>query len=403
MQDANTIGTNGRYAIERVLGEQNAGRYVVAVDTVAGGRVTILLSSGFSVRPQRVVEGLHQEIERLSPLVDTSYCTLKDAGLLDDGQPFAVVTRPQGGSLSALVRAEGRLSPDRAVSIAIQLCDLVRRAHVIGVFPAGLDADSIIVDSQPGGRARVSIVDFGLARGVFGPAVQAMVRGRASLYDAPQVRNGEEADPRDDVFAVTALLHSMILGVAPPAMAGHGPADGSGWPSLPDDTLDRRLEACLHTVLVRGLAPERDDRFAHIGALQRALTGLRQLMSLTGPAFELLAGTRSRLGHAPDALDLRTSRPAHERAVEARARIREVAAIGQTGQANFSALGERPRLHAVADDDAGVRTSDFGLERSVEAANAAEARADAAGITRPFARMPLIRRLAGAGPGGDSR
>jgi serine/threonine protein kinase len=215
MQDANNIGANGRYVIERVLGEQTVGRYVVAVDTIAGGRVTILVPAAQAVRPQRVVDALQHEIERLRPLNDTAYCTLKDAGLTDDGQPFAVVNRPQGGSLAALLRSEGRLSPDRAVSIAIQLCDLVRRAHVLGVFPASLDPDSIIVDSQPGGRARVSVVDFGLARGLFGPTAQNASRARSSLFDAPQIRGGEEADPRDDVFAITALLHALILGSPP--------------------------------------------------------------------------------------------------------------------------------------------------------------------------------------------
>jgi hypothetical protein len=56
MQDANNIGANGRYVIERVLGEQTVGRYVVAVDTVAGGRVTILVPAAQAVRPQRVVD-----------------------------------------------------------------------------------------------------------------------------------------------------------------------------------------------------------------------------------------------------------------------------------------------------------------------------------------------------------
>lgn len=393
MHDANTMGNNGRYAIERVLGEQSVGRYVVAVDTVAGGRVTILVPNGEVTRPQRVVDALHEEIERLHPLVDTAYCTLRDAGVTADGQPFAVVPRPQGGSLAAMLRAEGRLSPDRAVSIALQLCDLVRRAHVLGVFPVALDPDSIIVDSQPGGRARVAVVDFGLARGLFGPAAQAASRARSTLFDSPQVRAGREADPRDDVFAVTALLHALILGVAPPAMAAHGPADGSGWPSLPDDTLDRRLEACLHTVLVRGLAPDRDERFAHIGALQRALTGLRQLMALTGPAFELLAATRGRLGQGPDALDMRTARPAQDRAAEARARIREVAAIGQNQQANFSAMTERARPRVAGpDDDSGVRTSDFSVERVGNNSLVGGARAEAAGITRPLGRVALVRR-----------
>ena len=391
MQDTHaiaTFGTNGRYVVERPLGEQVAGRYYSAVDTVAGGRVTVLVAAGPGQRPQRLVDALALEIDRLRSLTDTPYCTLKDAGLTETGQAFAVVNRPQGGSLAGLMRAEGRMSPDRAVSVAIQLCDLVRRAHVLGVYPACLEADSIIVDSQPGGRARVSIVDFGLQRGLFGAV--GMPR-RDPHFDAPRGPEGEEVDPRDDVFAVTALLYGMIFGVAPPAMAAHGPSDGAGWPALPEDTLDRRLATCLHTVIVRGLAPDRDERFPHIGALQRALTGLRQLMSLSGPAFELLAATRSRLGHGPDALDLRTARPAADRAAEARARIREVAAMGQTGQANFSALAEGPKGGLAGGQDEGVRTSDFHVGA---VAPAVGPRAEIAGPSRPTSgRIPLVRRL----------
>jgi serine/threonine-protein kinase len=356
MSDSAPQTINGRYLVERALGQQAVGRYVAAVDTVAGGRVTLFLPALAGVRPQRFVDQVAVEVRRMQPLEETAYCTIRDVGLTASGEAYVVVPRPQGVNLHALLRQEGRLSPDRAVSIALQICDLVRRAHVLALVPASLDLDSIIVDAQPGGRARVSIVDLGLYRGAYGAALP--IPPRHSLFDAPQVRDGEAADPRDDVFSVTALLHAMILGVAPPAMTAFGPADGSGWAALPEETLDRRLEACLHTVLLRGLAPERDDRFPHIGALQRALTGLRQLMAMTAPAFELLAATRGRLGQGPDALDLRIARPAADRAAEARARIREVAAAGALGGANLSSMAKGGDTTATT-DDAGIQTGDF--------------------------------------------
>jgi serine/threonine protein kinase len=380
---------SGRYLVERALGQQPVGRYVAAVDTLAGGRVTLFLPALEGVRPQRFVEQMSVEVRRLQPLEETAYCTVRDVGLTAGGEPFVVVPRPQGTSLQTILRQEGRLSPDRAVSIALQICDLVRRAHVLGLVPGCLDLDSVIVDAQPGGRARVSIVDLGLYRGAYGAGMS--VPCRQTLFDAPQVRGNEVADPRDDVFSVTAILHALILGVAPPAMSAFGPADGSGWAALPDETLDRRLEACLHTVLLRGLAPDRDERFPHIGALQRALTGLRQLMSLTAPAFELLAATRSRLGQGPDALDLRIARPAYDRAAEARARIREVAAAGATGGANLSSMhatGGSPRRETGS-----VETGDFQPAHRPTVAHSGDS---VVGPVRPnvVGRVPLAQRSA---------
>ncbi len=365
-----TLG--GRYVVERILGEQNAGRYLSAVDTAEGGRVTIFVASPGADRGARLADSLRAEVERLRPLQETSYCTLRDAGLTEEGEAFVVVSRPQGGSLAALMRAEGRVSPDQAVSIALQICDLVRRAHLLGIYPSCVEPESIIVDVQPGGRARVSIVDLGLQRGLFGESNPR----RTSLFESPQLREGQPADPRDDVFAVAALLHALIMGVAPPSMSAHGPADGSGWLAMPDETLDRRLEACLHSVLLRGLAQDRDERFPHIGALQRAFTGLRQLMSLSSPAFELLAATRSRLGQGPDALDLRVARPALDRAAEARARIREVAAAATSGAANLRSM-EPVRLASTPEAESDSNNGFSGLRPSSVAVTRVPVRASA--------------------------
>ena len=343
-----TLG--GRYVVERILGEQNAGRYLSAIDTAEGGRVTIFVASPGADRGARLADSLRAEVERLRPLQETSYCTLRDAGLTEEGEAFVVVSRPQGGSLAALMRAEGRVSPDQAVSIALQICDLVRRAHLLGIYPSCVEPESIIVDVQPGGRARVSIVDLGLQRGLFGESNPR----RTSLFESPQLREGQPADPRDDVFAVAALLHALIMGVAPPSMS----------------------------VLLRGLAQDRDERFPHIGALQRAFTGLRQLMSLSSPAFELLAATRSRLGQGPDALDLRVARPALDRAAEARARIREVAAAATSGAANLRSM-EPVRLASTPEAESDSNNGFSGLRPSSVA------------VTRVPVRAPAPRTTAG--------
>lgn len=346
-----------RYVAERPLGSQPAGRFLAAVDTVAGGRVTVFIPdlTGSGCTPQRLVADLSAELRRCRPLAETAYCTLKDAGLTADGQAFVVVDRPQGHSIAAMIEGDGHLGAERAISIAIQLCDLARRAHAVGIVPAALTPESVIVDARAGGGLRVSVVDLGLHRAVYGAAVAPPAL--AERFESPQRRRGQAPDPRDDVYTITALLHLMLFGVAPPPMAEHGPADGSGWPLLPADGrgLDRRLEACLHTVLLRGLAREREERLPTLDALQRALAGLRQLMSLSAPAFELLAATRSRLGRRDDPLAIPAPNPALDRAIEARARIRRVMSQAVEGGASLTTLAEADRRRPAAVEIVDIR------------------------------------------------
>ena len=346
---------NERYIAERALGEQPAGRFCVAVDGERGGRVTVFRPRLDDVSPRSFLRRLQAEVERCAGLAETPYCTLREVGIAADGAPYVVVDRPQGTALATTLRQQGRLSIDRALSVAIQVCDLVRRAHAVDLHPVPISPDTIIADELPGGRMRISIVDLGLYRDAYQGAVSLPPRDGQLL--SPQVRAGMLPDPTDDVYAVAALVHLMVFGVAPPEMSPHGPADGSGWPALPADGrgLDRRLEACLHTVLLKGLAADRESRFGRIDSLQRALTGLRQLMSLAAPAFELLAATRGRLGRRNDPLDLGVQRPGLQRAAEARARIREVVSSAVGRGAHLSAMPAEGAPHLTV-----VENSAFG-------------------------------------------
>ncbi len=327
-----------RYQIERALSEQPAGRFFVAIDKELGARVTAFYPN-ISSDTSRFLKAIQRELRRCAPLQGTPYCTLRDVGVTSRGKPYVVVDRPQGSPLSAFLREKNQLSIDDALSVAIQLCDLVHSAHLLNIFPVPVSPENIVLNPQPNGRIRVSLVDLGLQRAAYGDMIANLIR--ASHFQAPQMRSQQRPDLRDDVFAVTAVLHAMVFGVAPPAMSAHGPADGTGWPALPSDgrVLDRRLESCLQTVLLKGLAPTREERFSQIMALQRALLGLRQLMNLSAPAFELLAATRGRQGRRADAFDVSVpSNPGRQRAHEAGRRIQAVLESNMGQAANLTAL-----------------------------------------------------------------
>ena len=123
------------------------------------------------------------------------------------------------------------------------------------------------------------------------------------------------------VYLCASLLHRLVFGVAPRAPTV--PGQDHVWPALPTHAkeLDERLEACLHTILLKGLSVYPSGRFSRINALQRALIGLRQLTAVSSPAFELLTSTQARLGRRSGTLNLSVPRPGVERAVQVRQKI----------------------------------------------------------------------------------
>ncbi|MCA9545841.1 MAG: hypothetical protein KC613_15665 [Myxococcales bacterium] len=316
-----------RYLPERPVDAPVAGRFEVAIDQLRGGRVTLYHPPAERVDSQQFLTVARREIERLAPLRDTGYCTALDAGLDTQGEPFVVLDRPQGRSLAGVLHDQGQMRADLALAMIIDLSDPVERAHHLNVLPVPLTLDGIFLQPRADGHYRVSLVDRALHRTALAALVPAPLRPKA--FESPQVFAGAAPEIRDDVFSMTALLYLCLYGVMPPPMGPHGPTDGSGWPTVPSETLrlDRRLEACLHTVLLKGLAPTREGRFRNLGGLRRGLVGLRQLMRLSAAAFEVLAATRGRLGRlgaTAGPLDLQLPDPELDRAAAAVARIQQV-------------------------------------------------------------------------------
>jgi hypothetical protein len=350
---ADTRPSLGRYQPERAVPAPVPGRFEIAVDLEAGGRVTLFHPPRSTQSPQRFLALAKAEIARCAPLRDTGYCTIRDAGIGPDGEPYVVLDRPQGRTLATLLREQGHVRIELALAMLIDLSDLVERAHSLQILPVPVTLDSVLLQPRADGHYRVTLVDLALHRTPLRDVVPLPLR--SSSFRSPQILAGAPPDVRDDVFALCAVLYLAIYGVQPPAMSLHGPSDGSGWPAAPTEAavVDRRLEACVHTVLLKGLAPGREARFRDIAALRRALVGLRQLMRLSAAAFEVLAATRGRLGRRGP-LDLPMDDPGLDRAAAAHARIQAV--VRSPGGGSLSELDAHRRRRTTrarwAEEDA---------------------------------------------------
>jgi len=130
--------------------------------------------------------------------------------------PFLVMEFVDGVSLAEILNHEHRLSPDRVVSIALQICDALDYAHQRGVVHRDLKPSNIIVVEHNGGD-NVKIVDFGIAK--LAPKHEGMtaLTQNGEIFGSPAYMSPEQAQGVDvqfssDLYSLGCIMFEALAG-----------------------------------------------------------------------------------------------------------------------------------------------------------------------------------------------
>ncbi|WP_055695168.1 serine/threonine-protein kinase [Streptomyces prasinopilosus] len=158
----------------------------------------------------------------------------------EDGFLWTAATWIDGTPLGELLSERGPFTFARAARIGLELLDVLDAAHGAGVIHGELGPGQVFVrETGP-----VVVAGFGLAG--TGPAL----RLTAPSYAAPEQARGEGAGPAADLWALGALLHTMVEGRPPFRDRGRVEATLKGVDRLP---LRAPLRAGPLTPVVQGL------------------------------------------------------------------------------------------------------------------------------------------------------
>ena len=181
----------GPYRIEAPLGAGGMGRVYKAVDTRLNRTVAIKVSlEEFSDRFQR-------EARAIAALNHRFICTLYDVG-----PDYLVMEHVEGRPL------KGPLPANKVLEFGQQICDALDVAHRKGIVHRDLKPSNILLT-----RSGVKVLDFGLAKMT---GQETLTRAGAVMgtpaYMAPEQWQGNEADPRSDIYALGLVLYEMATG-----------------------------------------------------------------------------------------------------------------------------------------------------------------------------------------------
>lgn len=282
-----------RYRMIERLGTGGMGEVWRARDEMLGEEVALkFIRRGGAARDRAWIERLLAETSLARRITHPNVCRVHDASEVD-GEFFLSMELVPGSDLAQRLRREGRLPPDAARRLAVELVDALHAIHSAGLLHRDLKPANILFDRS--GAARVS--DFGLA------AASETVRESDSpsgtrSYMAPELLRGAPPSEASDVYALGLVLYEAMSNrrcfrsaeeIVSTAERGELPPA----PSLliPD------ADVLLEHLVKRCLAPRPRER-PTTEELQRALSlrdPLEAVISLgDAPSAEVIAGSSSR-------------------------------------------------------------------------------------------------------------
>ncbi len=269
---------HGRYVVERLLGMGAMGVVYVALDQVTKERVALklvnpVLADKPAARERFLREGLMARDIRHSNVV-----AMYDVGEAD-GRIYLVMQYLEGETLRKWLHRtlqRGRDIPfDVARGIVRKVLEGLAAAHAAGVVHRDLKPENVMLVGDPDtGDYGLKILDFGIARAAGTPnRLTTSASTGTPLYMAPEQKTAADTvGPPADLYAVTAMLYELLLGVAPEGR----------WapPSRERSDLPPGIDAVIET----GLANRPRSRYQAAGEYIKALDAIGHVVTTTeGP------------------------------------------------------------------------------------------------------------------------
>lgn len=217
---------DGKYRVERILGEGGMGAVAKATHLIRRAPVALKFMSPAVLALQGAVERFVNEGVAASQIDSDHVVKVFDVGRLPSGAPYLVMEFLDGQDLAQILAYEGgRMSIPRAVHFTIQILRALQTAHAAGIIHRDMKPSNCFVINKDGEPDFVKLVDFGISKvrtdDPEGKAHQANLTKTNSalgtpLYMSPeQARSPRDVDARTDLYSVGAILYELLAGRTP--------------------------------------------------------------------------------------------------------------------------------------------------------------------------------------------
>ena len=202
----------GPYLIDRKIGAGGMGNVYLGRHRETGQVAAIKELPASLAREEGFVLRFNREIEAMKKLNSPYIVKLYDSGTDGDETYYYAMEYVEGENLTARLRRERRIPWQETIRLGIQICAGLKHAHDAGVIHRDLKPSNLLLDTQ----GTIKLTDFGVAQ-VFAAdrlTVTGAIIGTAEFMPPEQVE-GRRIDRRSDLYALGAVLYTMLVGQPP--------------------------------------------------------------------------------------------------------------------------------------------------------------------------------------------
>ena len=264
----------GKYEIITLLGSGATAEVYHARDTILGREVALKVLKPALVPDQQAFARFIQEAQAAAGLFHPNIATVLDMGDAD-GRYFIAMRYIPGQSLDRILKDAGPLPWAETLRMAQQVGAALDYARQKGFLHRDVKPSNIVRTTE----GEYVLTDFGLTRAMMSTGLTShtgAVLGTPA-YIAPEIWNGEPANPATDQYALACVIYEamtgkvLFTGETPPAIMTKHVLKGAelpeAWPEgVPED---------VQSPLERALANDSEKRFPDCSALTSALASLR--------------------------------------------------------------------------------------------------------------------------------
>ena len=211
-------------------------------------------------RNPQILKRFKQELILARQVTHKNVIRIFDLGQ-SDGIKFITMDFVEGQDLRQLLLEKGKLAPEQAARIMLQICRALEAAHTEGVIHRDLKPQNVMLDAS----GRVYVMDFGIARSADLPGMtQTGALIGTPEYMSPEQARGETLTERSDIFSLGIILYELLTAKSP--YYSDTPL-ATLWKRMqekatPPAVVDPTLPQALSDIVVKALEIELKNRFA---------------------------------------------------------------------------------------------------------------------------------------------
>jgi serine/threonine-protein kinase len=279
---------DGRYRLDRLLGEGGIGQVYEGKHLITGRRVAVKFLLDEVANNAQVVGRFYREARAAAAIGSEHICEVLDMRPPEQGRPFLVMEFLDGEDLRTILDRKIRLSLQDVIEIFSQVLDGLAAAHDAGIVHRDIKPENIFLVRQAAGAPLVKLLDFGVSKYDSGLedgklTMVGTILGSPSYMSPEQASGAVDLGPAADLYSVGVVLYEVLTGEVPfdaPTFTAlvikiatepsPDPCEGRDW--VPRELGDVVLKAmsrepewrypsarAMRAALLRAIVPDADD------------------------------------------------------------------------------------------------------------------------------------------------